>query len=75
MPAPRHVTKCLGRIDATAIYTPEGCMRYAGLGRESLLQARKSGIVEPIPHGRRVYYAGDELIAWIKSLREVRRAR
>lgn len=68
----RHVAKCLGRIDATAVYTTEGCMRYAGLGRESLSQARKSGLVEPIEHGRRVYYGGDQLIAWIKSLRKQR---
>jgi hypothetical protein len=63
----RHVTKCLGRIDATSVYTTEGCQRYAGLGRESLAEARQSGIVTPIHLGRRDYYGGDELIAWIKS--------
>jgi hypothetical protein len=63
----RHVTKCLGRIEPYAVYTTEGCLRYAGLGRESLLLARKSGLVTPIEVGKRVYYGGDELIAWIKS--------
>lgn len=63
----RNVTRCLGRIEATAVYTTEGCLRYAGLGRESLAEARQSGVVEPFEVGKRVYYAGDELIAWIKS--------
>lgn len=63
----RRVTRCLGRLDAQSLYTTEGCLRYAGLGRESLLEARRSGIVKPIPCGKRVYYAGEELIQWIKS--------
>lgn len=63
----RHVTKCFGRIDPGAVYTTEGCMRYGGIGRESLFQARKSGMVKPIEVGKRVYYGGDELIAWIRS--------
>lgn len=69
MQTKRKVTKCLGRVDATSIYTTEGCIRCIGLGRELLLQARKSGLVEPIEIGRRMYYCGDELIAWIKSQR------
>jgi hypothetical protein len=69
MQATRSVTRCMGRIDAASLYTTEGCLRYAGLGRETLLQARKSGLVKPIELGRRMYYCGDELIAWIKSQR------
>lgn len=63
----RHVTRCLGCLAPERLYTPEGAMRHAGLGRESLLQARKSGMVVPIELGRRVYYSGDQLIRWIKS--------
>lgn len=63
----RKVQKVVGRIDPGAMYTTEGCMRFGGIGRDSLIDARATGIVHPIPVGKRVYYRGDELIEWIKS--------
>ena len=60
----------VGRIDADALYTREGCERFAGLGGTMLMQARRSGIVKPIEVGRRLYYRGDELIEWLCSHRE-----
>ena len=47
--------------------TADGVMRAIGFGRESLGEARRSGIVRPISIGRRVYYLGAELIAWIEQ--------
>lgn len=63
----RQFTKVIGRIDADSLYTTEGCLRFAGLGRDSLIQARASGIVKAIPLGKRMYYRGDELIDFIKT--------
>jgi len=63
----RHVRKIQGKISRGAIYTTEGCMRFGGLGHETLAEARRSGMVTPIEIGRRHYYRGDELIAWIES--------
>lgn len=63
----RHVRKIQGKISRGAIYTTEGCMRFGGLGHEMLAEARRSGMVTPIEIGRRHYYRGDELVAWIES--------
>lgn len=51
------------------LYTTEGCMTEGGLGSSSLDEARQSGMVRPVEHGRRLYYLGEELIAWLKSKR------
>lgn len=64
----RRVTD--GYINPECLYTSEGCMTQFGLGRESLDEARQSGIVKPIEHGRRLYWLGEELIAWLKSKRK-----
>lgn len=47
-------------------YTREACLRV-GLGGTALRQARQSGMVTPIEVGCRMYYRGEELIAWIDS--------
>jgi hypothetical protein len=65
--ATQQRTRCRGYIDPCGMYTTEGCMRYAGIGRMSLIEARASGIVKPIPVGNRIYYRGSDLIAWIES--------
>lgn len=67
MQAEAQRIRCVGRIDPDALYTNEGCWRFAGIGRDSLIDARASGLVKAIPCGRRVYYRGAELIAWIES--------
>lgn len=70
MPAPKRM-KVIGRIAPGELYTREGCMRFAGLGHQSLIAAVKSGIVKPVGGvpggGGRLYYKGEELIAWIAS--------
>jgi hypothetical protein len=60
-------SRCVGVIAPERIYTKEGVMRFAGMGRKTLLEAKKSGIVKAIPAGERVYFKGSELIAWIES--------
>ena len=59
--------KCYGVLAPERLYTKEGVMRAAGIGSGSLFKAKQSGIVTAIPCGVRVYFSGDELIAWIKS--------
>lgn len=63
----RRVRKVVGRLSALEMYTTEGVMRFGGLGEDSLAEARQSGMVKPYPRGRRDYYDGAELIAWLKS--------
>lgn len=65
----RHVARVAGVLRPDCIYTTEGLMRSAGIGREVLMSARASGMVMPIEIGRRVYYCGAELIRWIHSQR------
>lgn len=63
-------TRVIGYINPDGLYTTEGCMRFAGLGRMSLLDARASKLVKPLHVGNRAYYRGRELIEWILSLSE-----
>jgi len=63
----RQVTRCVGQICSDRVYTVEGLIRYAGIGREILRVARASGTVRPITIGRRSYYLGWQLVAWIES--------
>lgn len=49
------------------LLTKEDCLPVAGLGPNSMSDARRSGMVKPIHCGRRVYYRTEELIAWIES--------
>lgn len=63
----RKNTKVIGRIDPDAVYTSEGCMRFAGIGRIELAEARQAGVVRPVHTGRRAYYRGSELIEWVLS--------
>lgn len=62
--------KCHGVLAPDRLYTKEGVMRAAGIGSESLLAAKQSGMVTAIRCGVRVYFSGEELIAWIKSHRK-----
>lgn len=47
------------------LLTADACMTEAGIGRDSLSEARKSGMVVPIEKAGRRYYKTEELIAWI----------
>jgi len=63
----RNVERCVGQICPDRVYTVEGLIRYAGIGHEILRVARASGTVRPITIGRRSYYLGWQLVAWIES--------
>lgn len=63
----KHFVEVEGILRPDSIYTVEGVLRAAGIGRETLSEARRSGIVKPIEIGKRVYYRGEQLIAWIES--------
>ena len=63
----REFEKVEGDLMPGGLLTTEGCLRKAGLGENSLSDARRSGMVKPIFAGRRVYYKTDELIKWIES--------
>jgi len=56
-----------GCILPGALYTKEGCMIAAGLGENSLVKARDSGLVLPVKLGKRLFYKGSDLIRWIES--------
>jgi len=57
--------KLIGVISPDEVYTKEGLWRCAALGPQSIRDACDSGIVKPLFRGRRVYYLGKEVIAWI----------
>jgi hypothetical protein len=61
----REVRRVIGKLDPKALYTREGCMRFFGIGSNSLIDARKSGIVKPVRLGKRQFYRGDQLKKWI----------
>lgn len=61
----RKVRRPIGVIAPNRLYTTEGVMRFAGLGHESLAEARRSGRIKPYEVGRRVFYLGKDIIAWI----------
>lgn len=56
-----------GKLETNAMYTAQGCKNWFGLGRYSLAEARRSGVVKPIELGGKLYYEGSELIEWIRQ--------
>lgn len=64
-PKRKSVPRCQGVLAPDRLYTVEGVLKAAGIGHVQLAEARQSKHVTPIYHGRRVYYQGAELIAWI----------
>jgi ribosomal protein S14 len=61
----RRRRKGRGEGRADSVYTPEGVMRSFGLGKMSLLEARRSGMVKMYHRGGRGFYHGKEIIDWI----------
>ena len=66
-PPKRTRTPVYGMLDANRIYTREGVRKAIGIGEQQLSDARRAGIVKPIPCGNFVYYRGADIIAWIES--------
>lgn len=72
MPSTRMLVRrkrVVWKIDPGCFYTLEGVLRFAGLGEKSISEGRRSGKLNPIEIGRRLFYDGNELIEWIKSHR------
>lgn len=61
----KHPAKAIGMLDPGRIYTARGLLEHAGIGQQTLREMRKS--VRPFQVGRLKWYAGDEVIAWMKG--------
>ncbi len=59
--------EAIGYIAPERVYSTEGVYQAVGLARESLRDARASGIVKPVKKGKQLYYLGSQLIEWILS--------
>lgn len=59
--------RCIGEIYPDGMYTIERVMELIGLGRESLYEGMKVGVIQRYFFGHRVYVEGSDVIAWIKS--------
>ena len=58
------VRKVIGVIDPRCLYTTDGLMEFAGIGGQSLRDARRAGL-KRYEFGRRVYYRGKDVIRCI----------
>ena len=56
-----------GVIWADAVYTAQALAREFGIGRGEIAEARQAGVIKPRLRSGRLYYLGEEVIAWIKS--------
>lgn len=70
MPGKRQPVE--GRLSAVEVYTREELMRAIGLGRTGLTEVRTAG-VDPVRISGRYVYFGDEIIAYLKTLRDQQR--
>lgn len=70
MPGKR--TPVAGRLSAVEVYTREELVRAIGLGRTGLTELRMAGVDPAVISGRHVYF-GDEIIAYLKTLRNEQR--
>ena len=68
----REVT---GHIRPEDLYDTDQAMRQAGQGYESLTEGREAGVLNPVNDGRRDWYEGRELIAWIREKAKQKRRR
>jgi hypothetical protein len=65
MHARKKVLKIVGRLDPDALYTAEGALRFGGLSRDEIGLGRRAKVIKAYECGRRIYYRGCDLIAWI----------
>lgn len=65
-------TPVAGRLSAVEVYTREELVRAIGLGRTGLTEVRTAG-VDPVRISNRHVYFGDEIIAYLKTLRNEQR--
>lgn len=58
--------RVVGLVCPERYYTIEAAKRFAGIGRPQLIEARKAGVITPIPVGRFLWIRGEQIIAWIE---------
>lgn len=66
-PNRRSVPKGDQPIIPGAWYSTNALLTQIGWGRETIAEARQSGLVTPVLASRQLMYDADELIAWLKS--------
>ena len=54
-----------GVIAPERVYTEEGMLKTAGIGRTQLVEARRQGFLLAKARGKRLYYTGAEIIRYI----------
>ncbi len=56
-----------GYIDERRLYTADGINAAVGLSVKALEEGRQAGMLRPVLLANRLWYSGDELIAWIQA--------
>ncbi len=56
-----------GFLDERRLYTADGVNAAVGLSTKALDEGRRAGMLHPVEMGNRLWYSGEELIAWIQS--------
>ena len=69
-PTRMKARECIGEIHPDAMYTMRRLLEVSGIGRVSLTEGVKSGVIKKHGDGRRVWVEGKDVIAWIKQQRQ-----
>lgn len=56
-----------GFLDERRLYTADGVNAAVGLSVKALEEGRQSGMLRPVLLANRLWYSGEELIAWIQA--------
>jgi hypothetical protein len=56
-----------GYIDERRLYTADGVNAAVGLSVKALDEGRQAGMLRPVLLANRLWYSGEELIAWIQA--------
>jgi hypothetical protein len=64
-----------GYLDERRLYTADGVNAAVGLSTKALDEGRQAGWLHPVLHQNRLWYSGDELIAWIQQAGKKKEAR
>ena len=56
-----------GYIDERRLYTADGINAAVGLSVKALEEGRQAGMLRLVLLANRLWYSGDELIAWIQT--------
>jgi hypothetical protein len=62
----RKPRTCIGEMHPGAMYTIERVNEALGIGRDSLVEGIRAGVIARYFYNKRVYVEGVDVIAWIK---------